>query len=305
MIDFLNRPYPFTFLPSRRIRQILPIWLVVILFLTLLKPFGLENNPDYIIFSVYMSSCGAIAGLITTVIIPLLFPLYFNEDKWTIKRNLIWVICINIIFAPIMFFALNGFLIYMYNAFDEFTVKNFFKWFYIQFAFGVPLGIVINLVNQNYLLKKYLKIAGNINHTGEKEKLKQVQTTLKHNKQNRIKNIEINPLEFEVDKSNKVTFEIENLIYVEALGNYINIVYHNKGNRKIIIRETISNLEQKISESELIYKPHRSYLVNLKYIENITGDSQGLKIHLKGFEKIIPVSRNKTKEFKMLVTANS
>ena len=126
---------------------------------------------------------------------------------------------------------------------------------------------------------------------------------MKHDKQKRFSNNELSPLEFEIDKFNKVTFDVDNLIYVEALGNYINIAYYYKENRKITIRETISNIEQKMGESKLIYKPHRSYLVNLQNIENVTGDSQGLKIHLKGSEKIIPVSRNKIKEFRTLVTA--
>ena len=249
-----------------------------------------------------MSTCGAFAGLITTVIIPLIFPLYFNEAKWTIKRNLVWVICINILFATIMFLVLNIFLIFRYNASHDFSLRNLLWWVYLQLIFGVPLGIIINLFNQYFLLKKHLKIADNINIPVEEDKFEHVQTSLEQDNQKRFSNNEINPLEFEIDKFNKVTFGVDNLIYIEALGNYINIAYYCEGNKKITMRETISNIEQKIGASKLIYKPHRSYLVNLQNIENVTGDSQGLKIHLKGSDKVIPVSRNKIKEFRMLAT---
>jgi hypothetical protein len=37
--------------------------------------------------------------LITTVIIPYLFPAFFDESKRTLKRNLIWSICIYFTFA--------------------------------------------------------------------------------------------------------------------------------------------------------------------------------------------------------------
>jgi len=298
MLKFLNRPYPLTFIPSKRIKQIIPIGFCIFLFLTLFKPFGLGNNPDYIIFSAYMVTCAAFAGLLTTVLIPLAFPKYFDESKWTLKRNLFWVIGINIIFVIILFSALNIFLIFKYNTFQEFTFKNFVWWLYIQLILGIPLGIIINLVNQYYLLKKHNRIAGKINSIVEKEKLEQKQAKVEHN----ISNNETNLLEFEIDKFNKVTFSVNNLIYVEALGNYINITFHTKENNKITIRETISNIEKKISNSKIIYKPHRSYLVNLQFIEIITGDSQGLKIHLKGFEKVIPVSRNRIKEFRKLAT---
>ena len=284
MFEFLNRSYPFSFQPSRRIKQIVPIGLCVFLFLILFKPFGLGNNPDYIEFSSYMVTSGSIAGLITTVLIPLFFPRYFNEDKWTIKKNLIWVVCINLIFATIMFFALNIFLIYKYNTFQEFTFKNYLWLAYLQLLFGVPLGIIINLVNQYYLLKKHLKIAANINDSIEQKK----------------ENVSQCVLEFEVDKFTKVKIDINNLVFIEALGNYSNVTYENNGIKKITIRETINNIEQKISWTNFIYKPHRSYLINLQYMHHISGDAQGLKIHFRDIENVIPVSRNKIKEFRTL-----
>jgi DNA-binding LytR/AlgR family response regulator len=113
----------------------------------------------------------------------------------------------------------------------------------------------------------------------------------------------INLLDIEVDKFKKVQLEVDNLIYVEALGNYINIVYECNGFKKYTIRETINNIEKKTSNSKMIYKSHRSYLVNLNYISNVTGDAQGLKIHIKDIDTAIPVSRNKIKEFKLLTSA--
>ena len=297
MLEFLNRPYPFTFTPSRRIKQIIPIGICVFLFLILFKPFGLGNNPDYLLFSAYMVTCAAFAGLLTTVLIPLTFPKYFDESKWTLKRNLLWVIGINVIFVIIMFPALNVFLILKYNSFQELTFKSFLWWIYIQLILGVTLGIIINLFNQNYLLKKHHRIASTINSVTKKEKIKQAEANI----DNTAKSNEESQLEIELDKLKKVTISVDDLIYIEALGNYINIAYYTSENKKITIRETISNIEKKISNSKIIYKPHRSYLVNLHFIENITGDSQGLKIHLKGFEKVIPVSRNKIKEFKRLI----
>jgi LytTr DNA-binding domain len=284
MFQFLNRPYPFSFQPSRRIKQIVPIGLCVFLFLILFKPFGLGSNPNYIMFAAYMTTSGAFAGLITTVLIPLVFPWYFNEDKWTLKRNLVWVACINLIFANIMFFALNIFLIYKYKNIQELSFKNYLWWAYLQLLIGVPLGVIINLVNQYYLLKKHLQIAANINNYFELEN----------------EPVSRNQLEFEVDKYTRVNIDINSLIYIEALGNYLNVTYKKNGIKKITIRETIYNIEQKTSSTNIIYKIHRSYLVNLRHIYHITGDAQGLKVHFKDIDNVIPVSRNKIKEFRRL-----
>jgi hypothetical protein len=288
MLEFLNRPYPFSFQPSRRIKQLLPIGLCVFIFLILFKPFGLSNAPDYIQISAYLSFSGTIIGLLTTVLIPFLLPKYFNELKWTLKRNLVWSACIYFIFATLMFFAYNIYVIYQYNIYQYFTFNTYLWWVYINLIFGLPLGIIVNLVNQYYLLKKHLKIADDVNKT--------IETKNHHTS--------VNPLEFEIDKFKKVQVEVDNLIYIEALGNYLNIVYDNDGIKKITLRETITNIEQRIGASEIIYKPHRSYMVNLQNIEKVTGDSQGLKIHLRDFDKVIPVSRNKIKEFRKHITAN-
>lgn len=238
-------------------------------------------------FAAYMVTSGGFAGLVTTVLIPLIFPKYFNEDKWTIKRNFLWDVGINLIFLNIMFFALNGFLIFKYNTFQGLTFKNYLWWAYLQLLIGVPLSIIINLVNQYYLLKKHLKIAANINNSIELKNESTPQSLL----------------EFEIDKFTKVNIDIHSILYIEALGNYLNIIYQNNVVKKITIRETINNIEQTISSPHLIYKPHRSYLVNMQKIHHITGDAQGLKIHFEEIDNVIPVSRNKIKEFRTLASS--
>jgi hypothetical protein len=251
-------------------------------------------------------------GLLTTVLIPYLFPRYFNESKWTLKRNLVWNTWVFFIFATLMFFAFNIYGIYRYDNYRNFTFNTYLWWVYINLIFGLPLGIIINLFNQYFLLKKHLKIATGINKTIETS-----QTSLKNktavslgfDKQKSLskkinnQQASVNLLEIDVDKYKKVQIEVDNLIYVEALGNYVNIVYERNGIKKATIRETINNIEQKISPSEMIYKSHRSYLVNLHYISNVTGDAQGLKIHFKDIDIAIPVSRNKIKEFRLLTSS--
>jgi hypothetical protein len=287
MLEFLNKPYPFSFQPSRRIKQLLPIGLGVFTFLILFKPFGLSNDPDYILSSAYFSFSGTLIGLLTTVFTPYVLPKYFNESKWTLKRNLVWSTWDFFSFATLMFIAFNIFSIYKYNDYHNFTFSIYLWWIYINLIFGLPLGMIINLFNQYYLLKKHLKIADNINKT--------IGIKNQHSS--------VNQLVFEVNKYKKVQIEVDNLIYVEAFGNYVNIVYRCNGIKKVTIRETINSIEQKISPSEMIYKFHRSYLVNLHYISNVTGDAQGLKIHFKDIDIAIPVSRNKIREFRLLISS--
>ncbi|MCG6914470.1 LytTR family transcriptional regulator [bacterium BMS3Abin03] len=155
------------------------------------------------------------------------------------------------------------------------------------------MGIIIKLVNQYYLLKKHLKTANNIN------------SSIKTSTEQSTIGFAANLLEFEIDRFKKVNIEPENLIYIEAFGNYINVIYADNDIKKITVRETITNIEDKMEGVIIIYRPHRSYLVNLQKVEKITGDSQGLKLHLKSIDKVIPVSRNKIKEFRERITSHN
>ncbi len=315
MLDFLNRPYPFSFQPSRRIKQILPIGLFVFIFLILFKPFGLENDSDYVQTSAYLSFSGTLIGLLTTVLIPFFFPGYFNESKWTLKRNFIWNGWIFFIFSTLMFFLFNIYSIYYFNNNRSFTFENYLWWVYLQFIFGLPLGIIINLFNQYYLLKRHIKAADILNNSFRISNRQNFQKSYEKGdipletgkEQSFLKELEKyksgQQLEFEVDKFKKVNINVKNIIYIEAFGNYINIVYNHNGIKKITVRETITNIEKKVNRSEILYRTHRSYLVNLTEIEKIEGDSQGLKLHLKLNDKVIPVSRNKIKEFRKLITS--
>ena len=290
MFGFLNQTYPFSFQPLRRIKQIIPIGVCVFLFLVLLKPFGIDNNPDYIFLAAYMVSWAAIAGIITTVLIPYSFPKYFNENKWTVKRNLLYILFLNIVFLLILFFASNAFVIIRYNSYHDFTIDKFLWYLRLQVLLGVPLGILVNFINQYYLLKKHLRIANSINTSVNKEDL-----------DSRSKNsnkIHPSTIELDVDQYQKLSIDTNKLVLVEALGNYINIFYYDNEIKRLTIRETISNFEKKLSSSDFIFRSHRSYLINLQLICKIDGDSQGLKVHLKKCDRLIPVSRNKIKDFK-------
>ena len=285
MFEFLNRPYPFSFKPLRSFKQLVITSLCIFAFYVSFKPFGLDRDSEYVKASAYLAFSGFIIGFFTFILIPFFLPKIFNESRWTLKRSLIWSLCVFFIFS---FFMLVAYILYyIRNDSFHFTFKFIFWWLNICLIFGVPILLISNLVNQYYLLKKHVKIAANINHSIEF----------------RNESIHKSLLELEVDRFTKVNIDINSILYIEALGNYLNIIYQKNEVKKITIRETINNIEKKISSPILIYKPHRSYLVNLQHIHHITGDAQGLKIHIKDIDNVIPVSRTKIKEFRRLASS--
>jgi len=142
-------------------------------------------------------------------------------------------------------------------------------------------------INQNFLNKKYKAISDEIQNKISGSYLNKELTDITFS------------IPFDFDK--KIT--ASSICFIESLGNYIKVFWEN-GDYKmqnIVVRKSLSELENELSGLNYIFKSHRTYLVNIHKIEKVTGDSQGLKLKIKNIEQIIPVSRSKIKEFKNLL----
>ena len=76
--------------------------------------------------------------------------------------------------------------------------------------------------------------------------------------------------------------ELNDILYIESLGNYINIFLENG---KLIAYLTLKSLESQLPKNEFI-KIHQSFLVSFSKIKSIEGN------HVKINNKSLPISRN-------------
>ena len=99
-------------------------------------------------------------------------------------------------------------------------------------------------------------------------------------------------------KVNEVEIQEGNILFAEAQQNYVAIYYKDGNNvKKELYRITLKELEDLLGSD--IVRCHRSYLVNLKQVENVKGNAQGLRLSMVGFtEKMVPVSRSHLGLFK-------
>lgn len=81
--------------------------------------------------------------------------------------------------------------------------------------------------------------------------------------------------------------------YVEAMQNYVCVYYISENElKKEVQRETIANMEARLSGTAIV-RCHRSYLVNVDCIAQVSGNAQGLKLRLTDVpEPEVPVSRS-------------
>ena len=85
---------------------------------------------------------------------------------------------------------------------------------------------------------------------------------------------------------------LEKLAWVEAVNRQV--VFTLANGKKLEVRDTFSNIQQKLLLHPCFFKPHRSYIVNFKYVERFNTK----EISMRGSEICIPLARGLDKEFK-------
>lgn len=193
------------------------------------------------------------------------------ENIWYSRVGKVWVVSYEI-FSTVFFCIFSGTVLYLYNRLivndQDYSVES--HWLYLR-------TIVISMIPvfvppMLYLRQKF----------GE-----------------RIIPPSINSILLIGENKNEVLrLEKEELLFIKAVENYVEICFMDK-NKKIIsktFRQTLSNVCQQLPFLE---KCHRSYLVNVSTIAAITGNSQSAKISFVVGEKEIPLSKTYYKHIKI------
>ena len=92
---------------------------------------------------------------------------------------------------------------------------------------------------------------------------------------------------FSDEKGNlRLSVNIDNLYYIEAADNYVNICYKNKERTtKFCLRNTLKNIENMDFAPDLV-RCHRSYIINFKKVKVLKKEKTGLFVELD--DKDIP-----------------
>ena len=83
-----------------------------------------------------------------------------------------------------------------------------------------------------------------------------------------------------------------NILYVESMANYADIYYISENEtRHITLLITLKQIKEILSDFEYIVQCHRSFLVNVNFIESMTALGSVYQLQLFRVEKQLPVSR--------------
>lgn len=191
---------------------------------------------------------------------------YFRLGSvWTIRREII---------STLLFCLFSGTVLYLYNRLivnlAGLSLPTYWRFLSITVACMTPVFIPPML----YLRQKF----------GE-----------------RIIPLPENSIQLMGENKNEVLrLEKEELLFIKAVENYIEICFIDKNKKTVskTFRQTLSNVCEQLPFLE---KCHRSYLVNISKIKEITGNSQAAKISFSVGEKEIPLSKTYYKHIKNTV----
>lgn len=263
-------PYPFdakhlTLL--RKITRSCAEGFFIAVFLIIFEPFGISNwnDPNKIFYLLGFGLITVLSSMLLRLVIMPAFPAFFNETHWTVGRQIASTLLLLLIIAA----SNAAYLSLIFN--DSLSLRNFL-WNLTFVAligiFPIAFGVVMNYI---YQLKKYQKPIAVKQHEEAETPLS---LTL-------------------IAENEKDSFEIpqRDLLFIESADNYAVINYVEGGKiKKELLRSSLTRLEKQL-ESEHIVRCHRSFIVNLNKVENVTGNAQGYKFHLKTPEAIVPVAR--------------
>jgi hypothetical protein len=278
MWNVFNKPYPFNDDLKHNTKIIFFISLGVFGFLFLFQPFDISALPTKEKF--YLMAGLAVVTFLSLsfnlLFIPSLFPKKFSSTNWNIKKEIFWN-------TWILFITLGGYFL-LNNSLGV-----------IKFGFAliikliltavVPISVLI-IINHNKMLRSHLKLADELSKKLKDNKLIQDKIVYFHS-------------DYQKDS---LAIKVSLLLLIRSANNYIE-VFWKEGEivKNQMVRCSMVNAEETLKEHKFIFKCHRSFMVNINYIDKIEGNSQGYKLFFEDINFPVPISKNTVTRLKELI----
>ena len=278
MLELFNRPYPFNDDLKHNSKIIFFISLGVIVFLFFFQPFDIsllkEKEKYYLIIGFGFITFLSLS--LNLLFIPSIIPKKFSSSVWKIKKEIFWNLWI-------LFTILLGYSFYCnFLGILKFDFDMVLK---LIVTAIVPISVLI-IINHNKMLRTHLKLADELSKKLKENKL--IQEKIVH---------------FNSDyQKDSLTIKVSLILFIRSANNYIE-VFWKEGEviKNQMVRCSMTNAEELLKEYKFIFKCHRSFMVNISYIERIEGNSQGYKLYFENVNFSIPVSKNFSDKLKELI----
>jgi DNA-binding LytR/AlgR family response regulator len=281
MFKFLQQPYPLATAGSKIITPLV-FGVFIALFLYIFRPFGLDElEPGR------MLRAAAGLGLVTFGVIfleiwigPLLMPAYFREASWTVGREIF------VTLTDVFLIGLGNLIFSAWYLHTSFTISSMIWFQAVTVVVGVLPLALWTMYSQLKLQKKYAAEARTLDAQVQERKHPEtapapsapVEATLQLTAEQGSEGLQLNP---------------EQLLYIAAADNYIKVYHLEKGIvKQTMLRSSLKRAATGLEGYPQFFRCHRTFLVNLDHVTEVSGNAQGYKLQLAHTGDWVPVSRS-------------
>ena len=272
----------------------------IVLALAIFKPFGLEvwQWQAYIhllaIFAIGLFSC-----FLTEVILRYMIRMPRSYDRgvsYIISRNLRFQ-CINTPLVSLLICLYRHFAMSDLVAGNKLSLSNYLETLVIIAFLSFAIGLYWRFKFRSRYLAVELEETRQMN-----EQLKKLQTSTQNSQTIEEDTNQVSQITLEGTTNEHVTLEISDLLYIEAVGNYVKVV--NKRDDEVqtnMLRATMKQMEDALQAYPMIVRCHRAFMVNLNQVEQISSNSRAMQLMIRHTHDAIPVSRSNVNKLKELL----
>ena len=297
----------------------------MVLAIAIFKPFGLGvwQWQAYIhllnIFALGIFSC-----FLTEVILKYLIRMPRSYDRgvsYIISRNLRFQ-CINTPLVALIICLYRHFVMSDVVEGNKLSLSNYLETLVIIAFLSFAIGLYWRFKFRSRYLAAELEETRLMN-----EQLKKLQTSsqdspiIEEDSASQDSQITL-----EGNTNEHVTLEISDLLYLEAVGNYVKIVSKREKSEPDLISEreqsrptvkvcqlqdndvhthmlraTMKQMEDALQAYPMIVRCHRAFMVNLGQVEQISSNSRAMQLVMRHSHDAIPVSRSNVSKLKELL----
>jgi len=277
LLNIFNKPYPTSTNAVKQRWAVFLIALFVCLFLFIFKPFGLHQLSPYYRFLICLGygGCTAVAMTLNFLGFNRAANHYQLEENWTVGKHILWngwmlltIAILNLIYSNIV-------------GISNFTALNILSSLAQVVLVGLfPITCII-LIDHTRLYRKNMR------------KVQELREQLKKQSQNSSERIVLQSS----NSDDRLQLNPNELLYITSADNYINVVYRvHASTKQKLLRGTLTHVADTISHSHIV-RCHRSYIVNLRKVIDISGNARGYNIVLRNTDTNIPVSQTYRDQF--------
>ena len=273
----------------------------MVLAIAIFKPFGLEvwQWQAYIhLLSIFV--LGLLSCLLTEIILKYVIRMPHSYDRgvsYVISRNLRFQ-CINTALVSLIICLYRHFAMSNLVEANRLSLSNYLETLVIIAFLSFAIGLYWRFKFRSRYLAAELEETILLN-----EQLNKLQTSGQDSRPTQDSSTsQDSQITLEGNTNEHVSLEISDLLYIEAVGNYVKVVSKRENDvHTNMLRATMKQMEDALQAYPMIVRCHRAFMVNLGQVEQISSNSRAMQLVMRHSHDAIPVSRSNVNKLKELL----